>query len=308
MNKTDAPYAIIGASGNIGSRIARELTSRGKKVRVIGRSADKLKPFVDKGAEAVVGHLDEPSTLVKAFDGTQAVFSMIPPNYGSSHFRNYQNTVSEAITKGIKSSGVKYVVNLSSVGAHLAEGTGPILGLHDHEERLNKIEGLNIVHLRPSFFMENLFSNIPTIKTMGLVGSPLKGTLSVPMIATKDIAAVATELLLDLHFSGINDRELLGSREVTMNEVTKIFSKALGRKDLNYMQFPYAEAEKAMEQMGLSPDVSKLLVEMYKSMNEGILKPAESRPPQNTTPTTIEDFAQVFAEICSGAEKVGAIQ
>jgi uncharacterized protein YbjT (DUF2867 family) len=138
------------------------------------------------------------------------------------------------------------------------------------------------------------------------MGSPLKANTSLPMIATKDIAAVAAELLGSLDFSGATTRELLGAKDYTMEEVTKVFAKALGKKDLKYVEFPYADAEKAMLQMGLSADVVRLFIEMNKGLNDGWIKAEEKRSARNTTPTTIEEFAQGFAEIYSEANKVGA--
>src|SRR4051794_20107358 len=110
-------YAITGATGNIGSKIAQSLLKEGKKVRVIGRTADRLKPFTDKGAEAFIGSVDDAEAMTRAFTGATAIFAMIPPNVTSPNVRADQNKVSEALAAGISRSGVKYVVNLSSIGA-----------------------------------------------------------------------------------------------------------------------------------------------------------------------------------------------
>lgn len=296
-------YAITGATGNIGSRIASILISKGKKVRVIGRSKDKLKYFINQGAEAAVANLENSSETVNALKGAKAIFAMIPPNYSAEDMRGYQNSVGASLAQGITDSGATHVVNLSSFGAHLGQGTGPILGLHDQEKRLNKITGINIIHLRPASFMENLLMNINLIRHNGIMGSPLKSSTLNPMIATKDIAAIAAELLDGLDFSGVTTRELLGPKEYTMEEVTKIFAKAIGKKDLKYVEFPYAEALKGMVEMGLSQDSASLMVDLNKSINEGLLKPEEKRSTRNTTATALEDFAQVFADIYSQASE-----
>jgi len=296
--------SIIGATGNIGSRIARELLERQKKVRVLGRKYDRLKNLEEKGADAIVGSVEDASALAKLFRGAQAAFVMIPPNLAAQDLRSYQNKVADAIVSALKESNVKWIVGLSSVGAHLDSKTGPILGLHDFEKKLNTLSGAAIMHLRPSYFMENLFSNIEIIKSMGVVGSPLKGTLSIPMIATKDIAAVAADLLAKLNFSGTTVKELLGERDLTMSEVTKVFAKAIGRKEITYVQFPYEDAAKAMAQMGISKSCVDGFIEMAQSFNDRLIKPLEARSPHNTTPTSIEDFAQGFAEIYESATKV----
>lgn len=293
-------YAIIGATGNTGRPLAEALLAAGRKVRVVGRSTQRLQPLVAKGAEAVVGSADDAAALTRAFTGAQAVYAMIPPNLAAENLRSYQNQVSEALVTALRTAGVPYVVNLSSVGAHLSEKVGPINGLYDHEQRLNTLDAVNVVHLRPTFFMENLFFAIDPIKKMGVNPGPLKPELPIPMIATRDIAAVATQLLLNLNFSGKSTRELLGPRNVTMQEVTRVLGKALGRDGLKYLQVPYADAEKAAVDAGLSRDMARLLMEMYRSMNDGALRPTEARSSENTTPTSIEDFAQLFAQVYKG--------
>jgi len=292
-------YAITGATGNIGKLIAEGLLAKGKKVKVIGRSAERLQPLVDKGAEAFVGSVEDAAAMTRAFTGVKAVFSMIPPNFSAENLRAYQNKVGEALATAIKNAGVQYVVNLSSMGAHLSEKVGPINGLRDQEQRLNQLEGVNVLHLRPCFFMENLTRNMDLIKQMGLNGGPLKPDLAIPMIATRDIAAVATELLVNLNFSGKSARELLGPRDISMAEVTQIIGKAIGKEDLKYVQFPYEEVERAMVGMGLSPDVARSFIELNRGFNEGILVPTEPRSAANTTPTSFEEFVQVLVSIYS---------
>jgi len=153
-------YAILGATGHIGSTIADILLTKGEKIRVIARSVDRLRPLVKRGAEAFAGDAADPAFLTKAFKGADAAFTLVPPNLTAKDFLAYADTMSKSIAKAVKDGKVKYVVNLSSIGADLPEGTGPIVGLHRQEERLNKIAGLNIVHLRAAFFMENLLMNI----------------------------------------------------------------------------------------------------------------------------------------------------
>lgn len=293
-------YVIAGATGNTGKVIAEALLAKGKKVRVIGRTTERLKSLVDKGAEAFIGSLDDASAMTRAFTEATVVYVMIPPNHTAENVRRYQNKVGEALAKAITNARVQYVVNLSSVGAHLSEKVGPVTGLYDQEQRLNKLKGVHVVHLRPGFFMENLLWNIDLIKKMGINGSPLKPDLPIPMIATKDIAGEATRLLLDLKFSEMATRELLGQRNISMAEATRIIGTAIGKPDLKYIQFPYEDAEKTMIGMGLSPDTARSFNEMYRSFNDGVLRSTEKRSAKNTTPTSFEEFAKHFAAVYKG--------
>jgi uncharacterized protein YbjT (DUF2867 family) len=288
---------VTGATGNIGKKIAERLLSQGQKVRVVARHVDRLKELTNKGAEAFVGSLEDVPAMTKAFTGADAVFTMIPPNMTAQDFRKYQNNVSQALAEAIQKSGVKYVVNLSSLGAHRPDKLGPINGLYDHEQRLNQLNGVNVLHLRPTYFMENLLMNVGLIKNMGINGSPFRADVSFPMIATQDIAAQAAERLAKRDFKGSSVKELLGQRDLSMAEATKVFGQAINKPDLKYVQFPYDEAEKAMTGTGLSPDVARLFIEMSRGFNEGVAQPTQGRNPQTTTPTSIEEFAKTFAEI-----------
>lgn len=297
----DELFVITGATGNIGKAATQILLERGKRVRVVGRRADRLEPLARAGAEAFTGSLDNPTAMRHAFEGATGVFAMIPPQFEADDFRAYQNGVGEALAAGIEQSSVSHVVFLSSVGAHQSEGTGPILGLHDQEKRFGALDDPHVVNLRAAFFMENHLNGIGIIKQMGIAGSPLAAELSLPMIATRDIAATVAELLMDRSWSGKSTRELLGPREYTMTETTRILGAAISRPDLSYSQFPYEEAEKAMLGMGMSANVAATMTELYRGINEGRVVATERRSLLNTTPTTMEEFGKTFAAAFNAA-------
>ncbi len=142
-------YAIMGATGHIGQVLTQELLQRGHRVKALGRNEDKLNALWAKGAEKVpVDTFEDAATLTKAFEGVDAVFSLIPPGGSEDDLGAYQDKVSAAITEAVKATKVPYVVNLSSLGAQLPDGTGPIKGLYRHEQRLNTLQDTHVLHLR----------------------------------------------------------------------------------------------------------------------------------------------------------------
>jgi uncharacterized protein YbjT (DUF2867 family) len=288
-------YVITGATGNIGGKLAKMLLAAGKRVRVVGRDVDKLEPLAQRGAEVCRGSLQDEAFLAETFQGAKAAYVMIPPNHQAENLRAYQNRVGEVIFTVLKNARVKYIVNLSSLGAHRPDKTGPILGLYDQEQRLNWLREANLVHLRPTFFMENLLNNIHLIKTKGINGTPLKGDLALPVVATKDIARVASEYLLGLGFKGVLVRELLGQRNITMTEMTQILGKAIGLDNLQYVQLSYEDAMRSMIEAGFSRDVAQSLLQLYMSINQGIVILGNKRTNNNTTETPFEEFAETFA-------------
>lgn len=294
-------YAITGATGHIGSRVADILLKKGEKVRVIGRDSGRLQQFMNRGAEAAMGDLQDTSFLTGAFKGAKAVFAMIPPNYGAPNFRAYQDVVGISIATAIGNAGVTHVVNLSSQGADLPRGTGPIVGLHDQEERLNALRGVHVLHLRPTYFMENLLANVPLIHEHGFAGSAVRGDLKFAMIATADIADRAAGHLLTRDFTGTSIRDLLGQRDLSLNEAFTIIGRRIGISDLAYRQIPFDEFGQALIGMGMSRNMSQLLIEMSDALNRGLFAVNRPRIADNTTPTSIEMFADLFAEVYRGA-------
>jgi len=293
----DAIYVILGARGNTGSIIANSLLSKGRKVRVIGRDLGRLQSFVRKGAEAFTANVSDAAALTKAFSGARAAYLMLPP----AKSREDQERDSDGIAKAVKESALRYAVHLSSYGAQVPEGTGPVAGLHSSEQKLSAISGLNVLHLRAAYFMENNLAAIGMIHGMGIFGNALLPDLKLPMIATSDVGDYAAHRLLDLDFSGKQTRELLGERDLSMTEATAVIARGIGKPDLRYEQLPYDQVEQALTQMGVPPKGAALYIEMYKAINAAVLVPQEPRSPENSTPTSFEKFVQdVFAPAYQG--------
>jgi uncharacterized protein YbjT (DUF2867 family) len=290
-------YVILGATGNTGSIIADFLLSKGRKVRVVGRDAKRLERFVCKGAEPSTAELNDAAALTKALSGARAAYLLLPPIIS----REDQERESDAIAKAVKDSELSYAVNLSSFGAQVPKGTGPVTGLHSSEQKLNAIRSLNVLHLRAAYFMENNLAAIGMIQAIGRFAHVLLPDLKIPMIATRDVGDYAAQRLLDLDFTGKQTRELLGERDLSMTEVTAAISRSIGKPDLRYVQFSNDQMQQALTQMGFSPAKAAVYIEMFTAINDGVLAAQEPRSPENTTPTSFEKFVQdVFAPAYRG--------
>jgi uncharacterized protein YbjT (DUF2867 family) len=288
-------YVITGSTGNTGKPIALTLLKAGKKVRIISRSPEKAKELTDKGSELIIGDTSNVALLTKAFQGATAVYAMIPPDFTAADFYRHQIKHADAMAEAIQRTGVKFVVSLSSVGTHLEKDSGVVFGLRYMEQKFNAIQGLNVLHLRPTYFMENSLGMIEVVKNMGIMGSPIKPDLRMNMIATKDIAEYAAKRLSSLDFSGKSIQYLLGQRDLTYSDVARIFGNEIGKSDLKYVEFPFDEFTKAMVSMGASTSLAENMNTFIKSMNEGKVLAEAVRTPQSTTPTSIEEFAKTFA-------------
>ncbi len=283
-------YVVLGASGNTGHIVAKNLLARQQKVRAVGRNSAHLQPLAAQGAEVFVGDVTDVSALTKAFQRADSAYVMIPPNPASNDPLGYEERVSDAIAAAVKSAGIKNVVSLSSVGADKTSRTGPVLGLHNLEQKLNQIDSANILYLRAGYFMENTLPQVGAIRMAGSVIGPFRPDLKLPMIATRDIGAAAADALLSLGFHGKQTHELLGQRDLNYTEVATIIGKGIGKADLGYVHAPDDQVRAAMVQMGMSEKFVGLLLEMCASLNSGYMRALEPRTPRNTTPTPFETF------------------
>jgi uncharacterized protein YbjT (DUF2867 family) len=283
-------YVVLGASGNTGQVVAKNLLARGQKVRVVGRNAARLQPLAADGAELFIGDATDATALTKAFHQADSAYVLIPPDLASKDSRAFQDRVSDAIATALQNAGVKNIVSLSSFGADKASGTGPVVGLHNLEQKLNQINGANVLHLRAGYFMENTLAQVGAIRMAGNAIGPVSPNLKLPMIATRDIGVAAADALLRLAFRGKQTLELHGQRDLDYTEATTIIGKAIGKLDLRYIQAPDNQVRPAMVQMGMSDDVAGQILELAAALNSGHIRALEPRTATTTTPTKFETF------------------
>ncbi len=288
--------AVMGATGNTGRVVVDRLLSAGRKVRALGRSATRLQPFVNRGAEPITGDAADAGVLTSAFDGAEAIYAMVPPDYSQSDPRRYYDRLGTAIEGAARKSGVRRIVFLSSLGGELSGGTGPIAGLHDVEERLKAL-GVDLRILRPGYFYDNFFGNLGLIKHQGINGGAVAPDVPVAMVDTGDIGAAAADELARGTFTGTTIRELLGPRDYSMKDATAIIGQKIGKPDLSYIQFPDADVVGALTQAGFSAGTAASFVEMSHALNERRVRSLQGRTAETTMPTPFEAFADRFAAV-----------
>jgi len=297
---------VTGATGQIGGALTQQLLSRGHTVRAVARRPEALQALAAKGAEVHAGSVGDEAFLTRVLTGADGAFLLVPPDYHGAGMLERQRRVVDAEVAAVKASGIKRIVALSSIGAERPSGTGPIVTLHYFEEKLRTLEGVDVLMLRATYFMENFLQNIDLIRNMGINGTAARPDTSLAMVATRDIAMAAAEALEKGEFSGHVVGYVLGPRDVTFGEVSRILGKAIGRPDLPYVQFSYEATEKALLDAGLPADIAAAFVEMYRAANEGLLAPTQPRSSENTTPTTIEAWSRVFATAYKGTAKAAS--
>ena len=290
-------YVLTGSLGNISKPLAERLIAAGHSVTIISSKADKTAQIEALGATAAIGSVDDIAFLTNTFTGADAVYTMVPPNFGSSNWKKYIAGIGENYASAIQASGVKNVVNLSSIGAHMPEGCGPVSGLHFVEKALNALVGVNVKHLRPGFFYPNFLANIGMIKHMGIIGGNYGEGAKLVIVHTDDIAEAAAEELLALSFTG-NSVRYVASDEKTTDEVAAILGKAIGKPELPWIAFKDEDTIAGMLQAGLPQEIAENYAEMGAAMRNGEMSSDyNEHRPEVFGKTKLEAFAPVFAAI-----------
>lgn len=289
-------YVLTGGAGNISKPLAEKLLDAGHEITVVGRNAAHLKPLTDKGAKAAIGTVEDLEFLKETFQSADAVYTMVPPNFGTGDWKSWIGQIGKNYAEAIKAAGVKHVVNLSSIGAHLPDGAGPVSGLYRVEQALNELTDVNIVHLRPGYFYSNFFGSIPMVKGMNIWGGNIsKAEDKIVLSDTTDIAEAAAGELLYLNFKGHSVR-YLASDERTPAEVAKALGTAVGKPDLPYVEFSDEDTLNGMKGAGLPEEVAKNYTEMGGAMRSGKMgEDYWNNRPQTFGNTKLEQFAPHFA-------------
>ena len=284
-------YVLLGSNGNITSKAAALLLAHGAEVRVVGRNARSLAAIQTAGAQIAAGDIADENFLSRAFAGATAVYAMIPSDYTVPDMGADQDQMGAAIAGAVVSAGVKRIVSLSSIGAHLAVGSGPITGLHRQEQRLNALGDLDVLHLRPGYFYENHLVAIEMIRTMGSYADMTAPDVPLPMVATADIAQVVARELLTPSGKGKRVLHLRAPHLYTMREATARLGAAVDKPELTYVQSDPQQGKAALMQHGFSASAASLLEEMSAAFSTGILNGEHEKGPTEAAQTTLEEFA-----------------
>lgn len=290
---------ITGSLGNISKPLTQELVQKGHEVTVISSSTAKQAEIEALGAKAAIGSVEDVAFLAKVFTGADAVYCMIPranyfdPNLDLDAFtRKIGNGYAEAIQK----SGVKRVVFLSSIGAHLEQNSGIIQRYNEIETVLKKLQDVSITFMRPTSFFYNLLAYIPLIKSQGIIAANYGADSVIPWVSPNDIAAaIAEEITSPLDGKKIR---YVSSEEVTGYETARILGEAIGKPDLKWVLISDEETLNGLVNVGMQPKIAEGLVEMYAGLYNGLLgEDYNNNKPEIMGKTKLADYAQEFAAI-----------
>jgi len=289
---------VTGSLGHIGRPLASELVQKGHQVTVISSKSDKKAEIEALGANAAIGSVKDVDFLRSTFTGADAVYCMEPVgDYFDPDFDLIAEVreVCEAYTQAIQQSGVKRVIHLSSIGAHMDKGNG-ILAFHYVAEQIfNSLPSdVSIIFMRPVGFYYNLFSFIPLIKSQDTIAANY-GIEKEPWVSPLDIASTIAEEIVK-PFEGRRVR-YIASDELTGSEVASILGKNIGKPDLKWVVIPDDQALNGMLSIGMNKSIAQGLVEMNASRREHVLYEDFYRNRPELGKVKMTDFAKEFAAV-----------
>lgn len=291
-------YVITGSIGHISKPLSEKLLAKGHDVTIITSNLNNEAAIKAMGAKAAIGSVEDVVFLSETFKEADAVYTMIPPKWDPVNWQEWIGSIGNNYATAIKDSNIKYVVNLSSIGAHMAEGCGPVSGLYRAEAALNSLKDVNIKHLRPAYFYHNLFAQIDMIKHAGIMGGNF-GETPFPLVHPADIAEAAAEELLNLSFTGHSVRYIAGD-EKTGAEIATIIGKAINRPELQWIVFSDEQNLEGAKQAGLQEEVAKNYTEMGSAMRTGKMSEDYERNKPVLSKIKLTDFATEFAGAFNG--------
>lgn len=288
-------YVLTGSLGHISKPVAEKLIKAGHEVSIITSNAEKEAAINTLGATALTGNIEEQPFVTNAFKGADVVYLMIPPKWDVTDWFVYQKMIADNYIAAIKENNIMKVVLLSSIGAHMRKGAGPVDGLAYLETKLDELQNVNAVYLRPSYFYYNLLSMIPLIKNAGIMGSNQPAGYKLVLTHPNDIAEVAAEKLLNGKFAG-KEIEYIGSDEKTWAEITNSLTKAVNKENIPWVEFTDEQSFKGMVEAGLPETIAKGYTQMGVALKNGEMQADYwQHKPSALGKTKLEDFTKEFA-------------
>jgi uncharacterized protein YbjT (DUF2867 family) len=266
-------FVIAGVTGHVGSVVASELLAQGKQIMVIVRTSAKGEDWSRRGAEVAVGDVGDRDFLTGALRGADGFFTLLPPNVGVEDLFAYQRQVADAIAAAVAASKVPHVVLLSSIGAELESGTGPIKGLHHAEERL-RATGTVLTALRAGYFQENIESMLGPARGAGIFPNFGDAGAAVPSVATRDVGEAGAAALLSPPARS-ETVDVIGPAYSPRQLAEKV-ARALG-KPVQVVDVPESSWVDALMQAGFRRPIAEVFAELQGAIAHGLLRPRGDR-------------------------------
>jgi uncharacterized protein YbjT (DUF2867 family) len=294
----DMKFVVTGSAGNVSKPLTELLLAAGHDVSVVSRNADNIAALVKQGANAAIGDMEDVAFLKDTLKGADGVYLMLPPMWNSQDQKQQSIEYAHNFKAAIEATGVKNVVFLSSYGADRQTDAGPISGMGLAEDVLNTLgSGVNVLSLRTGYFYSNLLLSIDLIKKAGHMGNMFAiphGRFTV--VDPEDIARTAAAALATQNFKGHSYQYVISDITGT-DEIAALIGKEIGIPGLKWEKFEKEDFRQVLLGYGFAKGAANDYVEMFDTLDKGLLFEHffETKAPFGGT--SIEAFAKRFAAI-----------
>jgi uncharacterized protein YbjT (DUF2867 family) len=273
-------YVVAGATGRVGSVVAREVLARGKTTRVIVRDGASATRWRGLGADAITGSLDDRSFLTTALRDAEGFFVLLPENVPPPAFHAPRQRMADAIATAVQDAGVPRLVLLSAIAAAIPDGNGPAKALHHLEHRLGET-GTPLTRIRPCYYQDNIAGMLAPATSQGVFPSFLPADVAVPMVATRDVGRVAAEALAD----GPPVTEIVDvlGPAYSARQLAAALGTAL-RRLVNIVEVPPHAHVRTLTSTGMPLEMAEAVAEMMGAFAAGRIAPCGHRTVVGTTP------------------------
>lgn len=276
-------------TGAIGHQVLQHLLDRGEPVRVIARDPSRLPAPTRERVEVVQGSHDDLDVVTKAFAGADVVFWLVPPNHQAPSPEAAYLDFTRPACEAFASEGIRQVVGVSALGRGVTETAGLVTASLAMDDLIAGT-GVSYRALALPSFMDNVLRQTEAIRSQDTYFSPIAADLAMPTCATRDIATVAAELLVDQTWRGVGSVPVLGPEDLSGNDMARIMSEVLERP-IRYQQIPVAAFQATLTEHGMSEAMAQGMADMMTAKNAG-LDSAEPRTQHSTTPTTFRQWCE----------------
>jgi uncharacterized protein YbjT (DUF2867 family) len=282
---------ITSPTGQIGRQVVDNLLGSDEELRVIARDPQGLSADARRRVEVIEGSHGDAGVVDKAFVGAESVFWLVPPDPRARSvkgaFVGFTTPAAEAFTR----NDVRSVVGVSALGRGTpwAGKAGYVTGALAMDDLIVS-SGVAYRALTNPSFMDNIARQAESIRDQGMFFSPIANDRKLPTVATRDIAAAASRLLLDSSWSGADEIPLLGPEDLSFNDMSRIISEVLGQ-EVRFQQTTFEAYKDRFVSFGMSEPMAQGMTDMAWAKNEG-LDNAVRRTPENSTPTSFRQWCQ----------------
>lgn len=264
-------YVIAGVTGRTGSVVASTLLAAGKQVRVLVRDRAKGEPWAARGADVAVATMEDRAALATALAGAAGAYLLVPPvGWTETDIPRGRAALTSSILAAVRESRPDHVVLLSSIGAEVPTGTGPIQYVHRLEEDL-AASLVPVTFLRAAPFMENWVALAPGAIEVGALYYGYGPDVRLSQVATVDIGRVAARVLVEGAPAGARTVELAGPADLTLSEIAAVIGAIAGRPVAG-VSVPPAATIDPMVAMGASREVAAMYAELSAAINDGRIR------------------------------------